>query len=58
MRQTLQIFAIILLIALSQLSLQAQTISTIDFVKGNADDEKEAMYFYQENWKAFFKTNH
>lgn len=34
-------------------SLSAQTIKTIDVVKVNANYEKEAMYFYHENWKAF-----
>jgi hypothetical protein len=33
--------------------LSAQTISTIDVVKVKAQYEKEAMYFYTENWLQF-----
>lgn len=35
--------------------VRGQEISTIDIVKVKAVYEKEAMYFYNENWKAFRK---
>jgi len=33
----------------------AQSFSTVDIVKVKSVYEKEAMYFYNENWKAFRK---
>ncbi|MGB4772692.1 MAG: hypothetical protein WBP58_14590 [Chitinophagaceae bacterium] len=34
---------------------QAQTVSSIDIVKINSKYQKEAEYFYRENWQAFRK---
>ena len=35
--------------------ISGQEMATIDIVKVNARYEKEAMYFYNENWKEFRK---
>jgi hypothetical protein len=34
----------------------SQSFSSVDIVRINAQFEKEAMYFYRENWQAFRKS--
>ena len=46
---------IILCLLISTNFVYGQKISTINIVKVNANYEKEAMYFYNENWKEFRK---
>jgi hypothetical protein len=38
---------------LTAFTLNAQKISTFDMVKIKAQYEKEALYFYEQNWRAF-----
>jgi hypothetical protein len=46
-----KLFSATLLIA--AFSLNAQKVSTFDIVKIKAQYEKEALFFYEKNWKAF-----
>lgn len=46
---------IILCLLISANFVYGQKISTINIVKVNANYEKEAMYYYNENWKEFRK---
>ena len=45
--------AITILFVISSLTSFSQKYATVDIVKAKASYEKEALYFYEKNWKAF-----
>lgn len=47
------IFVVALLIFTGKSFSQELPIATVDIVKGKQVYEKEVMYFYEQNWKAF-----
>lgn len=53
MEKTSVLLTTLCFILLCNLTALAQNIKTMDIVKVNARYEKEALYFYNENWKAF-----
>jgi hypothetical protein len=55
MNKPLAIFIYCLQLVLFARQGQAQTVSSVDIVKVNSKYQKEAEYFYRENWHAFRK---
>lgn len=45
--------AVTILFVISSLTSFSQKYATVDLVKAKASYEKEALYFYEKNWKAF-----
>lgn len=48
-----KIWALLIVLTCYAQTARGQQLTTLDIVKVNASYEKEALYFYQENWKAF-----
>lgn len=55
MNKPITIFLCCFQLALFTPKSQAQTVSSVDIVKVNSKYQKEAEYFYKENWQAFRK---
>ena len=55
MNQRIIISVIVLYCSLFTQAGQAQTVSSVDIVKVDARYQKEAEFFYRENWQAFRK---
>lgn len=55
MNKPIAIFLCCFQLALFTPKSQAQTVSSVDIVKVNSKYQKEAEYFYKENWQAFRK---
>lgn len=50
-----KIWALLIVLTFYAQTSRGQELTTMDIVRVNATYEKEALYFYQENWKAFRK---
>jgi hypothetical protein len=55
MNKPIAIFLYCFQLALFIYKTQAQTVSSVDIVKVNSKYQKEAEFFYKENWQAFRK---